>query len=642
MKKELVSILLLFFILPNALAQFKKFSGIVTDEETHQPIAWVHLLLKENGTGTVSNAEGQFAINVPIDISSATLNVSIVGYKSRLITLPPDETNNLKISLVPDIKMLSEIIVRPIDTRELILEAVKKIPQNYPSRPIMLTGFYRESLRYDSANYIYISEAILKARKESYNEANHKGQVKLLKARKKEFEDSLQALKKIHFYAGPHLIHSRDFVINRFDFVNESKIKKYNYTIKNITLFNNREVYEISFKPNTMGGTFEGTLFLDVDSGAIIRAYYKLTNAGLRQENAFGKLSRFLNREFLINFMQVGTNRWVVQNIWQQGTLKVNALNNNIIYANEFVTTEVDTTNTSSFLYDERFQYGDFFIDKANNLDPSFWDNFNILKENSFIHQIQDKEVNAKSISTDYSPVINKTESTRIAKRKVKYSFDLAVTSIFPDYSNSNVNLTGNGFNISAFIESPSPVTLGFYSSFEVHLQKNFRLVFGSVSSFGNLAFDNVSIGVGHRITTKIKTRPLCFISGFNFSYNNLRLPIGVVEGPLSINDKILNDDLDVKMQKTFYSFQPSVKLSLELSRRWDFFVSANFLLNLNSVDKILFKEKEGFFLTRKSSSLNTIDSSVDFRVNGVASQFVPISVSSLFLSAGITFKYTR
>jgi hypothetical protein len=419
MKKELVLILLLFSALPSALAQFKRYSGIVTDEETHQPIAWAHLLLKENGTGTVSNPEGEFAIYVPIDISSATLNVSIVGYKSKLITLPSYESDNIKISLVPDILMLNEVIVKPIDTRELILNAIKKIPRNYPSLPTMITGFYRESLRYDSTNYIYISEAILKARKESYKEVNQKGQVKLLKARKKEFEDSLQALKKIHFYAGPHLIHSRDFIINRFDFVNESRIKNYDYTIKNITLYNNREVYEISFKPNTIGGLFQGTLFLDVDSGVFIRAIYKLTNAGLRHENTFGKLSKFVQREFLINFMQIGNNKWVVQNIWQQGTLEVNGLDNNIIYANEFVTTEVDTTNTALFLYDERFQYGDFFVDKANNLDPAFWDNFNILKENSFIRQIQDKEVNAKSISTDYSPVINKTESTKITKRKV-------------------------------------------------------------------------------------------------------------------------------------------------------------------------------------------------------------------------------
>ena len=95
-------------------------------------------------------------------------------------------------------------------------------------------------------------------------------------------------------------------------------------------------------------------------------------------------------------------------------------------------------------------------------------------------------------------------------------------------------------------------------------------------------------------------------------------------------------------MQKIYYSIQPSLKLSLEQSRKWDFFIAANLLLNLDSDDRILFKEKDGFFLTRKSSSLNTMDSSIDFRVNGVSSQFVPISISSLFLGAGVTFKYTR
>lgn len=559
-----------------------------------------------------------------------------------MIVLPAIEINNLNVSLEPDVRLLNEVVIKPINTRELILDAVKKIPRNYPSRPTMVTGFYRESLRYDSVNYIYISEAILKARKESYAEVNHKGQIKLLKARKKEFDDSLHALKKIHFYAGPHIVHGRDFVINRFDFVNESKIKNYDYSIERITFLNDQRIYEISFRPNTLGGLFQGTLFLDVSSGAFIKANYRLTNAGLRRERTFSQRSRFLNREFLINYMQTENGKWVVQNIWQQGTLKVNGLDDTITYANEFVTTEIDTINISPFLYEERVQYGDFFIDKANNLDPAFWDNFNILKEDNFIRQIQDREVNAKSISTDYSPASSKTDSVLITKRKIKYSFDLAITSLFPDYSGSNVNLTGNGFNISAFIESPSPVTLGFYSSFEIHLRKDFRLVFGSLSSFGRIACDNVSIGIGHSITAKIKTRPLYIISGFGFSYNNLRLPMGVVEDPLTINKEKLNDDVDVKMQKLYYSIQPSIKFSLELTRKWDFFVAANLLLNVNTVNKILFKEKEGFFLTRKSASLSTIDSSVDFRVNGVATQIVPISMSSLFLCAGVTFKYAR
>lgn len=69
MKKEFILTVLLFLILPNAFAQVKRFSGIVIDEATHLPIAWAHVLLQEHGTGTVSNAQGQFSINVPIDLA---------------------------------------------------------------------------------------------------------------------------------------------------------------------------------------------------------------------------------------------------------------------------------------------------------------------------------------------------------------------------------------------------------------------------------------------------------------------------------------------------------------------------------------------------------------------------------------------
>ncbi len=641
MKKEAILIVFSFLVLPSAFSQVKRYSGVVIDKETHLPIAWAHLLLKANGTGTVSNAEGQFSINVPVNVVSPALKVSMIGYKGRSIVLPAYETTSIKIPLEPDTRLLNEVVIKPTDVRELILEAVRKIPQNYPGQPTMLTGFYRESLRYDSVNYIYISEATLRARKESYEDANHKGQVKILKARKKEFEDSLQALKKIHFYAGPHVMHRRDFVINRFDFVNESKIKNYVYTIEKITSLNDQEIYEISFEPIAKSCSFQGTLFLDVSSGAFIRATVKLTDTGLQREKRLGEFSRFLSREFLINYMQIENKKWVIQNIWQQGSLKINQLDHAVTYANEFVTTEVDTTDTWPISYDERFQYRDFFIEEANNLDPAFWENFNILKENDFIRQIQDRELNAKSLSTDYSPAINNSEAVTI-KRRIKYSVDLGLLSIFPGYSGANVNLTTNDFNTSAVIKSPDPVIMGLYSSLDIQLKNDFILGLGSTGTFGKLAFDNISLGIGHTISTKIGTRPFYVINSVGFSYNNLRLPLGEIEVPLTIKGKKLDNDIDVRMQKIYYSIQPSVKLWLELTHKWNFFVTANFLLNVNTQDRILFKEKDGFFLTRKSASLKTTDSSLDFSVNGVAAQTVPISINPIFLCTGITFKYNR
>ena len=65
-------------------------------------------------------------------------------------------------------------------------------------------------------------------------------------------------------------------------------------------------------------------------------------------------------------------------------------------------------------------------------------------------------------------------------------------------------------------------------------------------------------------------------------------------------------------------------------------------LLDLDTQDKILFEEQDGFFLSRKKSSLKTNDPGIDFRVNDIKTETVPISINSLFLTSGVTFKYSR
>jgi CarboxypepD_reg-like domain len=644
-----LTLLLIYIIFSSAsLAQdVGQFSGVILDKTTAMPIVWAHLLIKDSGTGTVSNLEDHFSINLPLDAPSI-ITISCVGYKSRSITFELNKFSDLKIFLEPDIKLLNEVIVKPMNVRQLILEAIKKIPTNYPVVPTMITGFYRESLKYDSVNYIYVSEGVLQARKESYHEDQQSGQVKLIKSRKKEFPDSLHTLDKIHFYAGPHTIHRFDFVIKRLEFINESKLKNYDYFIDDISSLNGKEIYKISFRPITNDGLFQGTLFLDVNSGIFISAKYKLTKAGLKHyENSFGLFTRYLNREYLVNYMQVG-NKWMVQNIWQQGSLVGNRLKDTVVYATEFVTTEVDTLNTSPFQYSERLQYGDFFVDKADNLDPDFWKGFTILRENSFIQRLQDKELNKKSIVIDYTTNTNapnvrpKSKQRQIRDAISKFSFDIAVTSLFPNYSISNVDLVGNGFSISSSTNQPSPMVFGLHYSLNMSLQKRMSVELGFTSSFGKLGFDNVSLAMAYRWQTTIRTRPLKFIGGLGFSHNSLYLPIGVVEGPLTVGGKGLSGKLDVNLQRQFLAFQPSIKIALELNRRWDFFIVVNYLFDLGIDHKILFEEQDGFFLAKKKASLKTNDPSIDFRVNSDRTEIVPLSICSLFMNTGVTFKYGR
>lgn len=635
----------LLFGTTSAFAQNKSLSGVIQDKEKGTPIPWAHILFEEKGIATVSNDEGRFSINVSSNIVKITLKISCIGYKTNSITVDLNEPSGLQILLEQDVKLLSEVIVKPINVRQLILEAIRKIPINYPSIPTKTTGFYRESLRYDSVNYIYISEGVIEARKGSYQEELNNGQVKLIKSRKKEFPDSLHTLDKIKFYAGPHIVHRFDFVINRLEFINERKLNNYDYVIDRVTFLNGKEVYEISFKPIASDGLFQGTFFLDVNSGAFICAKYKLTNSGLKQyERTLNLFTSYLNREYLVNYMQVG-NKWMVQNIWQQGLLVGNRLKDTVVYATEFVATKIDTLNTAAFSYNERIQYGDFFVDKTNNLDSAFWNGFTILKENSFIQRLQNGELNTKSIATDYSekesmPTIKSSKSS-LLRFIEKTTFEIAITSLFPNYSISDISLVGMGININSPVNQSDFFAFGLYSSLNVDLSKRLITELGFISSFGKLGFENAILSIGYKCQTSIKTRPLKLIGGLGFSYNSVYLPIGTVTGPFSIDGKDLSNKIDVNIQREFFAIQPSLKIGLELNRRWDFFISINYLIDLGIDHKILFREQDGFF-SRKSASLKATDSSIDFRIGVNKAEVIPSLTSPLFFNTGFTFKYRR
>jgi hypothetical protein len=577
-----------------------QFSGFVLDKATGLGIPYAHLLIKSQRKGTISNSEGRFVISMPDTKESFSLLISCIGYKTKLVSFDLNNTKGLKIFLDQEVSLLNEVVVRPSDNRELIREAIRKIPVNYPALPSSLSGFYRESLRYDSTRYVYISEGVLQAKKESYKEPQGSGQIKLLKARKKEFPDSLKTLENIHFYAGPHIVHRFDFVIQRLEFINEDKLKNYTYSIDAITSSDAGQVYKISFKPINENGLFEGTFWLDVNSSAFISAKYKLTKKGLLNEKN-SIFNRYLSREYVVNYRKAN-NKWAIQNIWQQGELHSARLKKNLFYATEFVATEIDTMNAPNFSYGERLQYADFFVDKANNLDPEFWDGYNIIKENSFIEQLQDKELNQKSTALDYPTPTKqspdaKVPEVKIRKPRTRLAYDLDLVVILPNYNQSNVELLGNGINILKKTNLKPAAVFGLGYNVSVPIGRGVSIVLGASSStvFQELHFSNVNLGGQYSFNTTIKTRPLRCSAGLSVSYTDLYLPLDVIEGPLDVKGKTLAGRIDVNLEREYFALQPSIKASLELSRRWDVFAKANLLLDFDTKNK--------FFLRRKAAT---------------------------------------
>jgi TonB-dependent starch-binding outer membrane protein SusC len=81
--------------------------GRVTTEEDQSPIPGANILIKGTTTGTVTDGDGNFSIEVPS--AESVLVVSSIGYATQEI--PVNGRTSIDVVLVPDIQQLSEVIV---------------------------------------------------------------------------------------------------------------------------------------------------------------------------------------------------------------------------------------------------------------------------------------------------------------------------------------------------------------------------------------------------------------------------------------------------------------------------------------------------------------------------------------------------
>jgi hypothetical protein len=103
-------IVILFLLFPNLLLAQLNLSGKVIDATTKLPIAFVNLENFRAKTGTQTNQDGVFSLNLPSGKQSDTLKISCVGYLDKSITnLATAE--NLSYELTPVVFQLNEVKV---------------------------------------------------------------------------------------------------------------------------------------------------------------------------------------------------------------------------------------------------------------------------------------------------------------------------------------------------------------------------------------------------------------------------------------------------------------------------------------------------------------------------------------------------
>jgi CarboxypepD_reg-like domain len=258
-----------------------RISGNIKDASTGEPIPLTTISLTTNGITTMSNEAGYFVFKIPTNHQHDTIYISHIGYQSIAITIDPADTAAKTITLHPTAIQLPNVTVRPISALILIDSAIAKIPDNYPTRPFVSTGFYRITDK-RKGKIIGLSEAVF----DIYSPDNQRKnlQFRLIKARS---DRDLTAFDGRTWGMGrkPDDLMDRDMVsrIHETQILGDAGRNDHEFTYDGLIDYEGHTAYEISFdqKDGIAKSLYKGSIIIDTASLAFLCFDYDASPKGL-------------------------------------------------------------------------------------------------------------------------------------------------------------------------------------------------------------------------------------------------------------------------------------------------------------------------------------------------------------------------
>ncbi|MEI6048519.1 MAG: carboxypeptidase-like regulatory domain-containing protein [Bacteroidota bacterium] len=385
-------------------------TGIIVDDETHEPLPYATIALKNKGKGTVSNNNGEFGLKITPDVINDTLSVSYLGYLSREILVKQTIGNSFKISMKREFISIPEIIIRNQIPLEIINRARKAIPQNYGNTPAYLTGFYREGVLKKNELQTY-SEAILQIYKSAYSGSLFGDQIKVYKSRKIENTNRGDTL-ALRLKAGLSTCLELDGAKNIFDFLTVESMPDYSYRMTDIVTYDEESAYAIEFeqRENVDVPLYKGTIYINTVDYAILNAEFELNPSLIHK----------MKDSFVSNSSH-GFTTWPISVKYSAGYRKVNdryflshvrgdlvfsskrkkkLFNTQFMVFFELAITEIDSKNVGRFDREELAPIHSIFSKTITNYDPLFWGNQDFLRpEDNLLQALKNMNVRLQEFS---------------------------------------------------------------------------------------------------------------------------------------------------------------------------------------------------------------------------------------------------
>jgi erythromycin esterase-like protein len=255
----------------------RKLLGQVRDAHTGESIAFASVGLPGTSLGTVSSAEGKFALFVPAGQRVDSVRVSCLGYASA--SVPVRGAATLAVRLTPQPHLLATVLVSAPPRPEVIVQRAREhILTNYSQQANSMQLYTRARTWHNDSLRATYEAALDFYDQEGYRRGSWEHAVKQRFLQLREQRQVGQLEEPPAFW----LLWSHDPVLTEQNPLEPGPARQYRFTLNGQTEYDGHPVYEVGFvceRPSaytTPYGypapeSYQGTLYITTDTYALVK-----------------------------------------------------------------------------------------------------------------------------------------------------------------------------------------------------------------------------------------------------------------------------------------------------------------------------------------------------------------------------------
>lgn len=619
--------------------------GRVVDADNGSPLAFATLSIHSLGLGTATNEDGYWRMSLPSKAKNETLSFLYMGYSSKNLSIS-SMSEETTVRLDPKSYQMTEVVVTQNDfCKEFLQKAWNAIPENYPIKPCLSEGFYRETQRLKDSTFLYFNEAVLSVYKNTYRGVRNFGQIKVEKSRKNVFP-GIDSINDVRFYGGPHFPNDLDIVFSRWDFIKPSDYANWKIELTGNLRDSISNIYVLSFKHKTMpNSNFQGKMYIDRDNYAFVG--FDFWRPGL---SALAS-TQYPDMEYIpgMTSIKIGYTQQQDRYFLSYINYKTNGYNTvsqkRVFKDIDYVTTSLQTESAKPIPFNEQFDYKDILSIEAQPYDSSYWKDYNILEESNLMQNqtnlTYNKEDALKQLTTEYNKELTSEEKTLLFLKR--FTFDGGFAFLPIRYANGVQSLTYGASNLGSCVADAGTFGISTMDGIRFDLTKKWAL-FGRISSvlYGFEQFQ-ADLGINYRISLAPSGRWVFLDLGLAASTVNSKMEFGTLSnsgGNLNLKGKIFDSDqIVLKAGKSEFGFKPSIGLAVRMGKQYELFTEATWFglkPNFLTHDYLQLKEKTGGWFNKQSVKIDWNDPAMQFQIDGQNKRSTPFDVNPFNFRIGI------